>query len=410
MPESRELHVLLDESHVGVLRYELEAVRFRPSDEYIALPHRPVLGQVFEDDLEREHRVRSGLPPWFANLLPEGPLRTLVAGAAGVHPTRDFFLLAHLGEDLPGAVRVVPDDPTLLVAAQQESGRDEVLEELAQSEFDFKFSLAGVQLKFSVLTEDRGVTIPVSGRHGNSIVKLPDERHDGVPENEFSMMTWASAAGIEVPSFRLLDTSMIDGLPTELADKSTQSFLITRFDRTTGGRIHIEDFAQVLNRPPTPEGKYGGANYETVARILYELGGIEDLKEMVRRLVAIVAMGNGDAHLKNWSLIYHDDITAHLSPAYDLVSTVTYVRGEETLALNLGGSRSFNDVGLHTFRRMARKLELASETDLDEVVIEAVERLQTSWRDLRDALPTKGAVKTAIDLRLSELPLMQMRR
>src|SRR6266568_55748 len=106
-PDAEELQVLLGDIHVGILRHQREAVVFRPGEDYVALPDRPVLGQVFEDDLRKEHRVRSGVPSWFANLLPEGPLRTLVAGAAGVHPSRDFYLLAHLGEDLPGAVRVI---------------------------------------------------------------------------------------------------------------------------------------------------------------------------------------------------------------------------------------------------------------------------------------------------------------
>ena len=207
------------------------------------------------------------------------------------------------------------------------------------SEYDFKFSLAGVQLKFSVMRGQRGVTVPLHGEHGDYIAKLPDERHDGVPENEFTMMTWAREAGIDVPEFSLVEADSIRGIPSEVLDPGKKAFPIRRFDRSSAGRVHIEDFAQVLNRYPTPDGKYGGANYETVARILLALGGMSDLEEFVRRMVALVAMGNGDAHLKNWSLIYEDRRTARLSPAYDLVSTVTYMRAEETLALTSHGRK-----------------------------------------------------------------------
>ena len=90
MTEVIEARVLLGDEPVGTLRYEAENVVFRFSEDYLGRPNRGVLGQSFEDDLRREHRVRSGIPPWFANLLPEGPLRGLVARTAGVHPTRIF--------------------------------------------------------------------------------------------------------------------------------------------------------------------------------------------------------------------------------------------------------------------------------------------------------------------------------
>lgn len=407
MTEPIEAKVLLGGASVGTLRYEAESVAFRFNEGYLSSPSRSVLGQFFEDDLRKEHRVRSGVPAWFANLLPEGPLRELVAQTAGVHPTRDFFLLLHLGEDLPGAVQVVGDVGPVL-EGDDEVGPVAVPTLSDTSEFDFKFSLAGIQLKFSVMRGERGVTVPLHGEHGDYIAKLPDERHDGVPENEFSMMRWAREAGIDVPEFSLIEARSIQGIPAALLDSEKMVFLIRRFDRTATGRVHIEDFAQVLNRYPTPEGKYRGANYETVAKIVLAVGGVDDLEEFVRRMVALVAMGNGDAHLKNWSLIYRDGRTARLSPAYDLVSTVTYIRTDETLALNLARSKVFSEVNLASFQRLARKLELPSETALDHIVRETVERLRSSWLTIREAMPLREPVRRSIDGRLRELPLMQV--
>ena len=48
------------------------------------------------------------LTPFFSNLLPEGPLREYLAQQAGVKPLREFFLLAALGADLPGALTATP--------------------------------------------------------------------------------------------------------------------------------------------------------------------------------------------------------------------------------------------------------------------------------------------------------------
>src|SRR3546814_20743711 len=50
------------------------------------------------------------LPPFFSNLLPEGPLRSYLADRAGVHHDREFFLLWMLGKDLPGAISIKPVD------------------------------------------------------------------------------------------------------------------------------------------------------------------------------------------------------------------------------------------------------------------------------------------------------------
>jgi serine/threonine-protein kinase HipA len=407
MSEVRYLDVELHGEIVGQLRYEDERVEFRFSNDYMDSSSRSVLGQLFEDDLRRTHSVRSGVPAWFANLLPEGPLRELLSRKLGIGATRSFFLLAGVGSDLPGAVRVIPRS---LLDAEDPISEDEgqSTPEEYDSEFDFKFSLAGVQLKFSVIGEQRGLTIPVHGAAGDFIVKLPDQRYEGVPENEWTMMTWAGLSGLDVPEVRLIPLEDVDGIPPELVRPGDKGFLIRRFDRTEANdRIHTEDFAQVLNHFPDFHGKYGGANYETIARILLALEGIEDVKELVKRIVMMVAMGNGDAHLKNFSLIYPDRRRARLAPAYDLVSTAPYAKGTETLALNLAKSKRFDDVDLESFRRMARKIGLREEA-FDDVVVETVQSAHRAWRDIRPEAPAAPAVLAGIDQRLKTIPLMQL--
>jgi hypothetical protein len=88
--------------------------------------------------------------------------------------------------------------------------------------------------------------------------------------------------------------------------------------------VSIEDFAQVLDVRPTHHDKYRSANFETIARILGEVAPAS-AEEFMRRLVFNVAIGNGDAHVKNWSLRYEDRLRPLLSPAYDLVSTIQYL-------------------------------------------------------------------------------------
>lgn len=104
---SKELSVLLNETPVGVLRTTAgDGCEFELLESYKDASPRPTLGQTFLDDLDSVHHVRGGVPPWFANLLPEGALLDRIADKAGVHHSRKLHLLALLGEDLPGAVRV----------------------------------------------------------------------------------------------------------------------------------------------------------------------------------------------------------------------------------------------------------------------------------------------------------------
>src|SRR5262249_57418609 len=130
-----------------------------------------------------------------------------------------------------------------------------------------------------------------------------------------------------------------------------------RFARANARRpIHIEDLAQVRN--VYPDAKYHG-NYETVAGLIYRGRDVSSLQEFARRLVFAVLISNGDAHLKNWSLIYTDPRVPALAPAYDLVSTRYYLGGEETLALKFAETRRFDAVRLAALGRLERRLALA---------------------------------------------------
>lgn len=95
---------------------------------------------------------------------------------------------------------------------------------------------------------------------------------------------------------------------------------VERFDRGPGGtRIHVEEFAQVLGFEPRR--KYGRNlqdDYAAMLRILDSLSAnpAQDVQEFIRRFIAFILMGNTDAHLKNWALIYRDGIHPELAPLY----------------------------------------------------------------------------------------------
>ena len=195
------------------------------------------------------------------------------------------------------------------MAAGGDSGKD------PQHRGALRFSLAGVQLKFSAVMESSGgLTIPAQGIGGSWIVKLPSMRFAAVSENEFVMLELARAIGIAVPRIQLVSVSAIGGLPAEAARLSGKALAVERFDRGPGRqRIHMEDFAQVFGI--FPEGKYKSVSYSNIAKVLWAETGEAGTFEFVKRLVFSVMIGNADMHLKNWSLLYPDTRRPVLSPA-----------------------------------------------------------------------------------------------
>lgn len=401
---SRHLTVLLHDVAVGSLSLnQNEGTEFRLFESYKHAFPRPVLGQTFLDDLDAVHRSRNRVPAWFSNLLPEGALRELVARHAGVPVSREFFLLEQLGEDLPGAVRLLADEEQSAQAVDAFHEENPIA--ASRGEMAWHFSLAGVQLKFSALRSGRGLTIPVAGRGGDWIVKLPDSRFEQVPANEHATMRWAKFSGIDVPDIELLSMDDIEGLPDEVQQlRERTAYAIRRFDRPgTGSRTHIEDFAQLLGI--FPEGKYDKANYETLAKLTLSLTGDAGLREFIHRLVFILASGNGDAHLKNWSLLYPDSMSAQLAPAYDLVSTIQYMP-QDQLALNLGKSKSWEDIDLAMFRRMARRIDF-SEGQLLDYVGAAVERVLDSWHHHHTEFGYGPDARKQLSAHMQRIPLLR---
>jgi serine/threonine-protein kinase HipA len=311
----------------------------------------------------------------------------------------DFLLLMYLGNDLPGAVRVEAAEGGLparmsetLDAARRREGRRKI-----------SFSLSGVQLKFSVRERDGEYVIPEPGELGDWIVKLPSDVYQEMPANEYAMMTWASSVGISVPEHRLIDLSQLKGLPDDLVNPGELGFAVRRFDRTQAGRVHQEDFAQVLDAIPSAKDR---GSQDDIGRVLMQECPEADFWEYLKRLVFCVVAGNTDEHLKNWSLQYPGGHSARLSPAYDLVAVTAYPRfRRDTLTLSIA---SLNDTQLlrsAQFRIFAERLG-ADGDKATSVVQETADQLRRSWPDVSNDARTPEFVRQHIGERIARLPLM----
>lgn len=390
---------------VGRLERNDESNWFWSYSEYWATDERPLLGQVFEERGPGwRPSARVSLPTWFSHLLPEGRLRQAIASAADVNELREFFLLARIGgDDLPGAVRVL--------AADREDRSPQLDEEITDDLDEdnvLKFSLAGVQLKFSLARDaERGLTIPARGQAGDWIAKLPDHRpgFEHVPESELAGLELARRSGIDVPAAELVEVRDIAGLPDWASDPGGRALLVERFDRRgRDQRVHTEEIAQVLGISTGHHlFKYRRTNLETIASVAAGICGVEAVGPVIDRIVLNVLLGNGDAHAKNWALRYPDGRNAELAPAYDLVPTVLYIP-QDDLGLKLRNSREFNDVHLRSFDRLGSRCGWSVQ-ETHGKVNDAIDRVTSAWGVLADLLPKESF--DFLTTRRDALPLLR---
>ena len=405
MPDVSVLDVLLHGEPIGALtRVPGDRNIFAFNQSYIDNAGRPTLSLSFKDALGALitdiRPTQTRVPPFFANMLPEGPMRDYLAKRAGVNPKREFFLLWVLGKDLPGAVTVRPADGE---AWPPDGGHDS--DEAGSGDarrHALRFSLAGVQLKFSAVRNAAGgLTIPAEGVGGSWIVKLPSMMHDGVPENEYAMMSLAAKIGMDVPELQLADLGSIAGLPEGLGNMKGRALAVKRFDRTPLGPVHIEDFAQVFG--VYPDDKYAKASYRNIAEVIAAETGNVGVAEFIRRLVFNTLIGNADMHLKNWSLIYPDRRTAALAPAYDFVATVHYIPDEKA-ALTYVRTKRMNEFSRDELADLAAKARLPEKLVLDTAA-ETVARFHETWSAEKRNLPWSKELIATIEKHVNTVPI-----
>ena len=375
-------------------------------DSYIHDESRPVLGLGFKDALggllTNFKPTQTKLTPFFSNLLPEETMRHYLAERAGVNPAREFFLLWVLGQDLAGAITVEPADGEALPPNVHQD-----IDEETKIDVPMRFSLAGVQLKFSAVQQaNGGLTIPATGQGGSWIVKLPSSRFDAVPENEYSMMELARMLGMDVPETQLLPINQIANIPDGIGKygdsfKNAQAFVIKRFDRADDQAVHIEDFAQVFG--VYPQDKYKKASMRNIAQVIGIEGQDEDIAEFTRRLVFNTLIGNADMHLKNWSVIYKDKRTASIAPAYDFVSTIPYIP-DDSASLKVSRSKKFSDFTQDELSHLAAKAMLPEKLVLDTAK-QTVAGFHEIWAKEKAHLPLTKSMIEAIETHLRSIPL-----
>lgn len=207
------LRISVNDQEVGVLtHYSGGKNIFVFSPNYIALPESErqttTLTQLANKQFLQQPLISTQrLTPLLSNLLPESALREWMARSLKVHTENEFPLLAHMGGNLPGALRAeaikagqVPD-----WALDHRQQVEAVQIDVAQSQN--KFSLAGVQMKFSSVRGQEGrFNIGEDANSDSWIIKTPSTVHKHVPYNEYTAMLMAQAAGVDTPEVNWLNS------------------------------------------------------------------------------------------------------------------------------------------------------------------------------------------------------------
>ena len=353
----------------------------RPTFSLITHPNFPHSKKIMSEPWARKQRLH----PALSNLLPEGSLRELITQGLKTHSDNEFQIFSYLGLDLPGALVATPMEPEEVpMSILTTHGKAKAIR-LKTYDQENRFSLAGVQMKFSMKEKEGQYNLTKNGELGDGIIKTPSTKHKYVPLNEFTAMSLAALAGVDIPDIKLIELNKLDNLPQINLPNEKLAFAIKRFDREGNTRIHMEDFAQILVK--YPHEKYNSANYEQIGKVIYGFSGdgLADAQQLARRLLVNILLANGDAHLKNWSLLYQDQITPRLSPAYDIVTTSVYMNDEKEHALNLDKTKKWFSVSEENFAHWAKKAGIpwrAIKPHIDDTM----EKVRTLWPDALENL------------------------
>lgn len=285
--------------------------------------------------------TRFGLPPIFEMNLPEGVLRERLrlAFAKATGTFDEFDLLGIVGRSQVGRIRYTgqkeqlqEDVPFQSVDEILAKRRDGDLFRYLLEKFASFSGISGVQPKILVRDEaslnKASYRLSESYRGATHIVKFWEQNeYPQLAANEYFCLSVAQKCGLDVPPFRLAEDAL--------------ALVLDRFDlRLDGSYRGFEDFC-VLNARRTEE-KYRGSYETSILKRFTEFANSSHVGEDLERLFTLIALNcalhNGDAHLKNFGIVY-DDVQgeARLAPVYDLVTTSVYLP-KDSMALTLNGT------------------------------------------------------------------------
>jgi len=353
--------------------------RFSYTVDYLQMEgSRPIsLSLPLQTEAFSVHATRN----FFEGLLPEGFIRKCVAKE--VHAdTNDYLnILAVLGNECLGAIRIVDNEAAipvtsykLLQDAEIKALAQEGAKESVQLITKSHLSLTGASGKVGLYYEPESKKwfFPEGNAPSTHIVKQSHIRLKKIVANEQLCMLTAKNLGIEIPD------SFIVNVGSD--NKEDILFATRRYDRkfdedsaVLNGlrvpyRLHQEDFAQALGIAASEKYEKNGAAYLKRSMNLlrsFSSDPITDQLKLWDICIFDYLAGNTDNHIKNLSLLYSKNLKSiRLAPAYDIVSTMLYDSSTEDMAMSIGGIYNINDIDRKAFEREALNVGLGKNMAL----------------------------------------------
>ena len=311
---------------------------------------------------------------FFEGLLPEGFTRRSLAQWMHVDEEDYLSILHRLGRECLGAICITEENEEL--ASAYERITEEQVRELAAE---------GVKKSAEIVTQSHLSLTGASGKVGlyyradqdewflplgiapsTHIVKQSHVRLDNIVTNEQLSLLTAARCGIRIPHSFIVNTG--NGEDHEVL------FATERYDRVISAdsgticglprpfRLHQEDFAQAMGIPTIRKYEQDNDGYMNGMFDILRKFSSDPITDQIRlwdMLVFDFLIGNTDAHLKNFSLLYGTNLkSVRLAPVYDIVSTTVYEHSTRDMAFSIGGVYSIDDLDEDNFIEAARSAGL----------------------------------------------------
>ena len=380
--------------------------RFCYSANYISAGHTPISISL---PLQEQPFSAEETKDFFEGLLPEGFTRRSVAQWMHVDENDYLSILHGLGRECLGAL-CITEECEELIASYEPISETQVRELAAEGAvksaelvIHSHLSLTGASGKVGLYYADNGTWyLPWGTAPSTHIVKQSHVRLEGIVTNEQLSLMTAARCGIEIPRSFIINTG--SGAENEVLF-ATQRYdrIFSKKPRMIGSlpcpnRLHQEDLAQALGIPASEKYEHDQKGYmRGMFDILrrYSSDPIADALKLWDILIFDWLIGNTDAHIKNFSLLYSPDLrSVRLAPAYDIASTVIYKESTRDMAFSIGGAYAVEDITNESFRLAANDAGIGERL--------AMRRFTEMSDRFRSALHTSAAELSSAGYPLAE--------
>jgi serine/threonine-protein kinase HipA len=398
------LDVYFHEIYIGELKQDVHGeMSFSYASDWLSNPMASKISCSLP--LQQDSFKRKDCNAFFGGLLPEEDQRKIIARNLGISANNDFSMLEKIGGECAGALSFIPNG-NLAISENRHyqklnsSQLANILRELPSrpllaGEKGVRLSLAGVQDKLAVYVKNGKFFIPLDNAPSTHILKPDFNLYEDVIFNEAFCLKLAKHIGLSVAE---ADIETIEDI---------NYLLIKRYDRVLIGnnetskiqRIHQEDFCQALGIPSA--NKYqneGGPSFKKCFDLIRKesYAPVIDLEKMLNAVIFNFLIGNCDAHGKNFSILYLDQL--QFAPLYDLICTIYYKDLTTRMAMKLGNEYKINNITMNNFDEFADEIGFA-KSELRKVILEMTDKILSALPKIEIIHKIQEGVASLIETR-----------